>query len=232
MTRSGDNATAWNADPGRPDPLEPFTSTAQVPAVGRGTELGYDPRFAPTGSVATYRRRAPAPLGLRLVVWLVVLLLVVAGAGLAVAHLRPAWLSSLRAGATTATTAHVPTTTAPAHTSTPGTTHHGAGGIVETTTGSTSATVTVPAADYTVVVQAQNPCWVQASVPTSATPVFASVMPAGSQQTFHPANGHLALELGASGVSVSVTEAGKSTAAWHFSPTAAPFNLSFTSAAG
>ena len=102
----------------------------------------------------------------------------------------------------------------------------------ESATGSTSATVSVPTAGFTVVVDAQSPCWVQATVPTSATPVFASVMPAGSQQTFHSANGRLALELGASGVSVSVTEAGKSAAAWHFSPPTAPFDLNFTSAAG
>ena len=93
MPRSGDDATAWNDDPGRPDPLQPFTSTAQVPAVGRGGDLGYDPRFAPTGSVAPVgRRRAPAPLGLRLLVWLVALLLAVAGSGLAIAHLKPSLL--------------------------------------------------------------------------------------------------------------------------------------------
>jgi hypothetical protein len=238
--RSGGDATAWNDDPGRPDPLQPFTSTAQVPAVGRGAAPGFDPRFAPTGSVAPVGRpgRAPAPLGLRLLVWLVLLLLVVAGAGLAVAHLKPAWLSSLRVGtapATTATTAaggRSSSTTAPAHSSGSGAGHHEPGGIVETSTGSTSATVTVPAGGYTVAVEAQHPCWVQVTVPTSATPLFASVVPAGGQQTFHPANGRLALELGASGVTVSVTEAGKSAPAWHFSPVAAPFNLTFTSAAG
>lgn len=231
--RSGDDATAWDTGPGRSDPLQPFTSTAPVPAVGRGADPGFDPRFAPTGAVATVgRRRAPAPLGLRLLLWLVVLLLAVAGAGLAVAHLKPAWLRSLRAGASTATTAPAApsTTAAPAHRS--AAPHHGSGGVVETSTGTTSATVTVPAGAYTVVVDAQHPCWVQASVPTSATPVFAAVVPAGGQQTFHSANGRLSLELGASGVTVSVVESGKSTASWHFSPAAAPFDLSFTSASG
>jgi hypothetical protein len=240
VMRSGDNATAWTDDPGRPDPLQPFTSTAQVPAVGRGAEPGFDPRFAPTGSVGAVgrARRAPAPLGLRILLWLVALLLVVAGAGLAVAHLKPAWLSALRVGNGTGSTATTSpprassTTAAPSHRSSSGTSHHQTGGVQETSTGSTSATVSVPSAEYTVLVQAQHPCWVQATLPTSATPVFASVVPAGGQQTFHSANGRLALELGASGVTVSVTEAGKSTPAWHFSPAAAPFNLTFTSTAG
>ena len=230
--RSGDNATAWDPDPRRADPLQPFTSTAPVPAVGRGASAGFDPRFAPTGSVgAVGRRRAPAPLGLRLALWLVALLLVVAGAGLAVAHLKPAWLRSLRVGDTPAAiTGRVPSTTAaPAHRSAPASAHHGSGGVVETSTGNTSATVTVPGSAYTVVVDAQHPCWVQASVPTSATPVFASVVAAGGEQTFHSANGRLSLELGASAVTVSVIESGKSTAAWHFSPATAPFDLSFTS---
>ena len=228
--RSGDNATAWDTDPRRPDPLQPFTSTAPVPAVQRGAEPGFDPRFAPTGSVgAVGRRRAPAPLGLRLLLWLVVLLLVVAGAGLAVAHLKPAWLRSLRVGGSPVAGQAPSTTGAPAHRPAPASTHHGSGGVVETSTGNTSATVTVPGSAYTVVVDAQHPCWVQASVPTSATPVFASVVAAGGEQTFHSANGRLSLELGASAVTVSVIESGKSTAAWHFSPATAPFDLTFTS---
>ena len=236
--RSGDNATAWTDDPGRPDPLQPFTSTAQVPAVGRGGDPGFDPRFAPTGSVGAvaWGRRAPAPLGLRILVWLLALLLAAAGAGLAVAHLKPAWLSALRVGTSTGTTPPTApaasSTTAPARRPSSGTTRRQTGGVQETSTGATSATVSVPSGQYTVLVQAQHPCWVQATVPTSASPVFAAVVPAGGQQTFHSANGRLALELGASAVTVSVTEAGKSAAAWHFSPAAAPFNLTFTSAAG
>jgi hypothetical protein len=212
--------TAWHTGGDTPDSLRPFTSTAQVPVVA-------GPRYGPEGAVPRAVRRRPAPLWLRLAVWGTALLVLAGVAGIAVHKVRPSALASLEPGPARPAAATHPTrppATVPAPhkptTSDP---------VVETPTGSQAATVQVDTARYTVTVAPQDRCWVQVTGPTSTTPQFAGVMAAGQQQTFHPVNGQLGVDLGASHVTVSVTLAGQSTPAWQFTPAAAPFTLSFTS---
>lgn len=228
-TQSGVVVTAWNTGTETPDSLRPFTSTAQVPVV---TGTRYVETYAEWGMPRVVRWR-PAPLWLRLGVWFTGLLVVLGLAGIAVHKVRPSALRAFEAGtARPAVTHHslAPASRAPApvtsktpSTSTP---------ITETSTGPQTGSVQVDTAQYTVTVTAQNRCWVQATVPASPTPVFASVLAAGAQQTLHPSNGQLDLNLGASGVTVSVTLANKTTSAWQFTPPAAPFTLTFTSSTG
>lgn len=203
---------------GHADPLRPFTTTAEVPAVGR-----FDPRY---GGVRRVRR--PPPLGLRVAVWVTAVLLLAGLAGLGIHRLRPSALGALEI-----TTSPSPTAAAPA-TSTPTTSARGAkhptAAVTETSATPTGATMEVSTAHYTVKVAAQAPCWVQATAPGSPSPVFAGTLIAGEDKTFSPLNGQVELLLGASRVTVSVLLAGSSAAAWTYTPTAAPFDLRFTSA--
>jgi hypothetical protein len=228
-TRSDGSATAWTDGEGSGASLRAFTSTAQVPSLASLHE-GLDP-FAPTGMVpALPAGWAPAPFGLRLAVWVTALLVVAGLALLGIHRVRPTWLRGIEVGASFGTpvaqAAPAPrqhTTKAP----------RPSGPVQLSQSGSSSATVTVSSAQYTVLVSvAGQRCWVQATTPDSSTPVFSSVLSAGAQQTFSPGRGQLTLDLGASGVTVSVTLPGKHTASWQYTPQGAPFTLNFTSASG
>jgi hypothetical protein len=171
--------------------------------------------------------RRPAPLGLRICVWTAGLLVVGGLVLLWVHHVRPVWLRGIEVGA-----AKVPATPSPApeHRAPTTTAPRRTGPVRVDLSGSDSATVTVSSSQYTVLVTVQGlRCWVQATTPDSPTPVFANVLTTGAQQTFQPSKGQLTLDLGASGVTVSVTLAGKHTPSWQFTPQGAPFTLDFTS---
>lgn len=218
--------------------LQPFTRTAEVPVVGGGPWAGHDPYFAPTGMVAALPRhvRPRTPLGLVLALWLVALALVAALAGLVVHQVRPQWLRSLEvhsgpaqpATATTQASGGGGGTTSGHDAS--GTGHRSA--VRQSPSGPNSAAVSVAATSFQVVVSTQAPCWVQVTSPASFAPVFSSVMPAGTTQTFSSSNGQLTVQLGASKVLLQVRTAGKTVPGWQFAPSAVPFTLNFTSAGG
>lgn len=223
MTTPGDSATAWRTGGGSGTSLRPFTTTAEVPAVPG------DPRRSSTGPVPPVRRRRrSAPLGLRLAVWTTAVLVVAGLCAIGLHREFPSWWR------TTPGTAAAP---GPAGTGTsaPGASP-GAGTAGPTVTlsqtGATGATATVDTDQYTLTVSAQALCWVEVTTPGSAKPVFDADMQAGAQQTFHPSNGQLTLSMGASKVSVALFVDGKHTPAWQWTPTAAPYQLSFTSASG
>lgn len=225
-TRSEGNATAWGDSAGSGAPLRAFTSTAQVPSV-LGLSGDLDP-FLPTGMVpALPARRLPAPLGLRIAVWTTALLVVAGLVMIGVDRARPSWLAAIEVGASTAASAP-PAPHRASTTTTPGRSR----AVRISQTGSDSATVTVPSGKYTVLVNVQGQrCWVQATTPGASAPVFAAVLAQGAQQSFQPDKGQLTVQLGASGVTVSVTLAGKHSPAWQYAPQGAPFTLSFTSSA-
>lgn len=206
-----------------------FTRTAQVPRIG-GSPASYyrppDPRFVNTGVVpkvgpyAAPRRKAP--LGLRILVWLVVLLLLAGIAGLVVHKVRPQWLKSLEVATGTSAPA-------PARPAASAGASHGASSTVTATGSGLAENVTVKVGSlgsYAVVVSAQDPCWVQVNTPASFSPQFSQVMQGGQSQTFKPANGQLTLLVGASHVTVTVVVNGKP-AKWSFTPPTAPFTLNF-----
>lgn len=227
-TQGGVVVTAWDVGTETPDSLRPFTSTAQVPIVS-------GPQYVdPHAEWGIPRRWRPAPLGLRLAVVFTALLVLAGLAGIAVHKARPSALAWLEPGRTHPAASQTsrqapPSTAAPAKAKAKA--PSASQPVTQTTTGPQASTVQVDTTQYTVVVLAQNRCWVSASDPTSTTPQFASVLSAGAQQTFHPTNGQLDVNLGASAVTVSVMLAGKSAAAWQFTPPAAPYTLTFTSSA-
>jgi hypothetical protein len=79
-----------------------------------------------------------------------------------------------------------------------------------------------------VLVQAIGRCWVMATTPQAITPVFNTTMDPGTSQVLTPASGQLTVELGASGVLVSVQVGGKTVPGWSYTPMAAPVTLNFT----
>jgi hypothetical protein len=217
--------------------LRAFTQTAEVPGIRRSdppVHNGNDHtgRFDITGSFPVVddwiKPTRSAPFVLRATVWLVTLLLVVAGAGLAVHHYQPQWLKDIHLQRTTALT--VPgssgSLTTPTLALVPGKGFpKGPVNYTLTTTG--SANVTVEAASYSVVVSASAPCWTVVNTPQSFKPVFNAELGAGQADTFDSADGQLTVNVGASGVTLQVRIGGRLVPTWVFRPPSAPFVLNF-----
>jgi hypothetical protein len=212
--------------------LRAFTQTAQVPRVAgdpapRPT-LPPGLRFDSTDAIPVTTRpaapgRPPASMSLRVTVWTVVLLLLVAVAGLSVDHWRPGWLAKIHLTAS----APPPSGTAP----------HGGGRaaapiVISTTTGPLATAVTVHSPGFEVVVATQQACWIHVTDPSGKVPVFSATVPAGTTKIFTSVNGQLSVELGASRVLVAVQILGKTVPRWLFAPSAVPYVLTFHSVTG
>ncbi|HXX89855.1 MAG TPA: hypothetical protein VEI83_06515, partial [Acidimicrobiales bacterium] len=219
-----------------------FTQTAQVRSVGgaRAPEAwsarGYEPYAGGQvhGTTGTYPATPPlrirqvvrpAAWPVRVLVWLTVILLVVAGIGLATAHFRPSWMRALHLARVPhtahAAAGHVAAGPGPTSTTTPSAVTTGAPGAAGTP-------VTVDTDQYTVLVETTAPCWVLASAPNGSTPILDATLPAGTKQVITPVNGQVSVELGASGVAVQVQIKGKTVSGWSFVPSSAPVTLLFS----
>jgi len=223
--------------PGDGTHLRAFTQTDEVPGVRRA-ELApgnsHGPHtFSATGTFPTVPRHfvpvRTAPLVLQGAIWVTAVLLVVAGAGLAVAHYQPQWLADIHVvrhppsvisnGSTPSATTHSNSPSVPAH----------SGPVSLAQTGVASATVSVRASDYSVVVGAWAPCWTLVHTPQSFSAVFAGTLAAGQVKVFNPANGQLSLSMSASLVTVQVRIGGKDVPGFLFKPTTVPYTLNFNS---
>jgi len=223
--------------------LRAFTQTAEVPGVRRDDPVVRSAdhrtgRYDITGSFPVVddwiKPERSAPFVLRAAVWLVVVLLVVAGVGLAVHHYEPQWLTDIHLqrvtpltvpGSHGATTGSGTGATTP--TLAPGPGKAPQGPVTEALTTAGSATVTVQAASYSVVVSASAPCWTVVNTPQSFKPVFNAELAAGQVDSFDSADGQLTVNVGASGVSLQVRIAGRLVSNWVFRPPTAPFVLNF-----
>jgi len=219
--------------------LQAFTQTAQTSAVGAGSGAGgyssgrvygHTGMYPATPPLRIRQVVRPAAWPVRVLVWTTVVALVVAGAGLAVAHVRPQWMRDIHlARVPNAATA---SSRAPGRVgSGPRTTPSappGANSIVTTgAPGPNGVPITVRVADYTIVVATQAPCWVEATAP-GTTAVFNKTLPAGVKQVLTPSGGQLSVQLGAAGVIVTVVVNGKQVPGWTFTPTSAPVALLFS----
>ena len=229
-----------------PEHLHAFHETGEVPAVpGRGplpAATGIVTTGPPTGtfpvvprtelrqsrrSVARARRRLRAPLALKIVTWLVGLLVLVVVAGFIMLAARPQTLANahiLRVEAPGSRPSPdrpsgSTTTTRPAQT-TP---------VALATSDASSATYTVAARRFSVVVATSNSCWVQITSSSVPQPLLSGVQPGGKVITV-PAQGTMTVEVGSSAVLVGVTIRGKN--AFSEAPKAAPFTYTFQPAGG
>lgn len=210
--------------------LRSFTQTAQHPHLSGLVRAGPDPRFLPTGMVPAVGPPVvvPAPLLLRMAVWLCVLLVLAGVAGIAVHHFRPAWLRDIESAAAAGPAAPV---VSHGNTSTPTVPRSVTASVVAIVdNGDGTGTVAVHSPSYTIVVQATTgACWVSVTGPGGGAPLFEQTLPAGATQSFPSQSGPMLLNLGSSHVTVSVQVRGKTVPGSSFTPKSAPYDLTFTS---
>ena len=205
--------------------LRSFTQTAQVPAVGgrSGVATGAFHRSHTTGQHQVPKRRK-APWALRFFIWFVLFLVLVGVAGLSINHYQPQWLRDIHvlkttpkqassAGSNNHTTS--PPASRPTQTSNVAT-------VKTTKLGIGTATVTVDATNYTVVVGTFNSCWVEAQVPGSVNPLLNRTLSPGQSVSIPVTGGQLSLELGALAAEISVQIDGKTVPRWTLNPTQSP----------
>jgi len=233
-----------------PDHLKAFTETGEVPQVGgrvtsaSGASGNYDYQVStgpPTGTfpvvprsdlrgsrrtVARVRRRMKAPLWLKVLTWLVVVLLLVVAAGWVLLSVKPSALARAHilrvvppgtGSGASGTGAPGTPTSVPAQTFP----------VQPTGTSPSGATYSVTTQKFDVVIATSGRCWVQVTSASSAIPLASGVQDGGQVLTF-PAQGTMTVEVGSSAVTVGVTIGGKS--AFTDSPKVVPFTYTFAPA--
>ncbi|MGH9303441.1 MAG: hypothetical protein ACRDZ5_03400 [Acidimicrobiales bacterium] len=205
----------------------PNTSiTAEIPAVPAGPSYGV---LLPDGTIwyPGSKRRLPAPLALRLAVWIVVFLTILAGIGVIIVRLHPGWLNPLRRVEPVSARAFTPV----GGSSNPGrvASNTSSGGSATGGSAARSPTVTlarpqpsglpngvslydVSAADFSVQVTASHATWVADYSLTSSGagtyPLEQTTLSAGETQSFS-ARGSVAVQVAAGLATVRVYSGGK-----------------------
>jgi hypothetical protein len=230
-------------DTGAQAHLRAFTQTAEIPvtsgvrAFDDGTALLH---FADTNAVPIISREQPRALRshrwFRTTLGFTTLLLLVGVLGLAAHHYEPQWLADIHV-----TRSHSPAVTAKTGSVTPGQSRRSSqvsasappSLITQTEGPAGSASVVVRTKSYQVLISAQRPCWIDATVPPDVSrPLFVDVLQAGGTKTLAPVRGELAIEFGASFVTVQIQVMGRTVPGWTFTPPEAPFSLSFATYPG
>lgn len=202
---------------------EPGTSTvvtAEIPAVPAGPNYGV---LLPDGTIwyPGSKKRLPAPLSLRIVVWALAFMVLLAAAGDFIIHSHPAWVDPLRKVAPAASAARLPTGTT-------GSTKPAAKTGSSSSGSAPSATLMNPqpallppettayqvsgTSTYQVVVKTTELTYVQAysnpdGVDTGAPLVLGDVQP--NQSETINASGPVAVQVAAGGATVTVLSGGK-----------------------
>jgi cytoskeletal protein RodZ len=229
-----------------PDHLRAFTQTGPVPRVGGFNTgfpgSGFGTVGPPTGTLSVVpreqiketrkiqrkvRRSRRAPVLLRLATWLVLVALLVALAGWGLRHWRPQllvqWHIAQPNGALYL--APTPPTTAPTTPPQPR-----AATVKQVSTDNlTAATYTVSAANFKAVLTTTAPCYVQINSPASVNAIVADVQPPNVTKSY-PATGSLTVEIGAAGVTISISVKGSNV--FTIVPKIAPFTYTFNSVPG
>ena len=206
---------------GNPDTGGPAYVTAEIPAVHAvGPSYGV---LLPDGSVwyPGSRKRLPAPLLLRVVVWVLAFATLLAAAGDFVVRYHPSWLSAIRRTVPTQTS-HAKTGATVPSTLGKGTTAQGASGTHRATAAVTqlrpqpsvppqTTAYSVVAKSYSVVVTAgSGPVFVLAEsvkdgIPITTGQVFEDeTVPAGGRYVITPTSGDVDVEVAASGATIAV----------------------------
>lgn len=195
--------------------FEPVSSpviTAEIPAVPASPNYGV---LLPDGSVwyPGSNKKLPAPLLLRVAVWILAFATVLAAAGLFIIHYQPSWVSPLRhvtsgpAGATTGT--HSTRSTAG---SAAGSSGNSAGSVTKMSPQPPglpplSTAYTVPVSAYTVAVTADHTTWVGVFPITNgqaaAAPTQQQMVAGGATADFQ-VDGAVMVSVGASLATVKV----------------------------
>lgn len=214
--------------------------TAEIPAVPAGPSYGV---LLPDGTIwyPGSRKKLPAPLLLRIVVWTLAFLVLLAAAGDFIIHTHPGWVDPLRRTVPAASgvlDVHVPRPTA----GTSGTSGNGGSGGTPSTTSSalrqanpqpanlpaaTTAYTIAGVTSYQIVVKAAQATFVQINPLVNGVvggaPLYQGTLQGGQTQTV-PATGSTELYVGYPGTTVQISANGKTigaasvpaTAPWRF----------------
>ena len=175
--------------------------TAEIPAVPVAPAYGV---LLPDGSIwyPGSKRKLPAPVFLRMTVWILAFLVAIGGAALIVEHYHPSWMNPIRhvvgppgvltgtGGGTGTTTSSIPIQSSDK--------------MLETGHGLNSVTYSVPAAPYVLTVKTIQRCYVQVKSLSNGTVLLSSTLGAGATQSVVVQNGPATIEAYAAGASVSV----------------------------
>jgi hypothetical protein len=235
--------TSVMGDTGTQAHLRAFTQTAEIPVTGGVRALGDEAaslHFADTNAIPIISREQPrarhSHQWFQTTLGFTTLLLLVGVVGLAVHHYEPQWLANIHV-----TRARSPAVNAKTGSVTPEQSRRSSRvsvsplpSLITQTEGRTgSASVVVHAKSYQVLISAQKPCWIDATVPPDVSrPLFVDVLQAGDTKTLAPVGGKLSIEFGASFVTVQIQVTGRIVPGWTFTPPAAPFSLSFATYSG
>jgi len=197
-----ESSTEWSGD-GAIDARGGTAITAEIPAVPVAPAYGV---LLPDGSIwyPGSKRKLPAPTLLRVFVWTLAFLVVIAGAGLIVEHYHPSWMDPLRhvvgtpgqaagPGTTTATTRPAPVSKV----------------MQQTSQTTNSVTYSVPGSPYVLAIKTTQRCYVVVRSLATRTDLFASTIGAGTTQSVLVPSGSTTLEAFAAGSSLSVNVQGK-----------------------
>ena len=204
-----------------------------MPAVGglAGSQpASYTGAPGPGGGYRAPRRRRKAPIGLRLLTWLVLFLLLVGAAGLGVDHYKPQWLRDIHV---LKSTAHLASRTRNNsyqghHTHRPPQRQRRSSQTRSTGVG--TATVKVAASNYSIVVSTFNFCWVEAQTPLNANPLIDQTLQPGQTASIPVTGGPV--DRGAGIVGRADKSRGRRSdrvQAGRSRPNAVPFQVNFTS---
>lgn len=177
--------------------------TAEIPAVGNAEQARRNPGY-PAAAAPVRPRRRPAPFAVRVFVWILAFLLVLAGVGLWAEHYHPAWFAFIqnKVGSaqpvlstpkTNSGSATVSSSSAPLNSGTP----------------PGSVTVTVPPGPYSIVVASTHAYWMKVVSPAgSSTVVFEQVVPVSTTPKTLEYSSSITVSFAASTTSLSVISGG------------------------
>ena len=182
---------------------ESVVITAEIPLVPQSRPR----RISVAGDgwyAAQPERRAPAPVAIQLVVWLLFFLFLIGLAGLLVEHFHPSWLEFLRYKPAQSSPHH-PAAGA-ANDTTSSTRPPSASGFALTSSSPSGVTYSVPSpSKYTLVVAAANPCYVAVKVPPKSSHyVYARTITQAESPVAITVSGSSSLMLGARATTVTV----------------------------
>jgi hypothetical protein len=184
--------------------------TAEIPAVPVAPAYGV---LLPDGSIwyPGSKRKLPAPTYLRVTVWVLAFLVVLASAALIVEHYHPVWMNPLRHVITTPGQNSIPPSGGTTATTHPGSNHSSSGKFVKTFESGSSVSYSVPATSYalTITAEAGRPCYVVVKSLKTTLDLFASTIGGGATERVVVPNGSATVEAFAGGASLEVSALGK-----------------------
>lgn len=216
--------------------------TVTATSIIRGvSSTGYDPPTGVLPAVGPRPRRAPTPLPLRIVIWVVVVALAAGLAALGLHRVAGRWVRSARSFTSSI---FGDTTTSVAHRGGTSPTHGAARPAAASTarrapasrslsaprlssTSATTATATIASTSYRVVVTDIHAAWISVSAPPGGRVLFTGILNAGQVKTFAPSAGRLAIDFGGAQLHVTVQEGTRAVPHWSFAPATVPFTLTF-----